>query len=177
MCTIHFIFIRFFQHNMRRGFNGNSMPLKFDGIPYKCRQSTHVHQKFIYAYVQQRCVYVAISYPLRLHFPSIVVRDSIFLVPVVVIYSCAHVCTYTGRIVPIEGNKSGIRIHIFLKNSCSGTPKRNTSTSAWVIFLFLSFRLYLNGNSSAAMCRRVCITVPRIFDGLRENRDGIARSL
>lgn len=119
LCTIHFTFIRFFHHNMRRGFNGNSMLRKFEGIPYKCRQSTYVHQKFIYAYVQQRRVYVAISYPLRLHFPSIVVRDSIFLVPVSSVFSRAR--TYRRHIVPIGRNKSEIRSRIFLKNSCSGT--------------------------------------------------------
>lgn len=103
LSTIHFTFIRFFQHNMRRGFNGNSMVRKFEGITYKCRRNTYVHQKFIYAYVQQPCVYVAISYPLRLHFPSIVVRDSIFLVPVVGIFSRAHV--HTRRVVPTTRKK------------------------------------------------------------------------
>jgi len=134
-------------------------------------KSTYVHQKFIYAYVQQRRVYVAISYPLRLHFPSIVVRDSIFLVPGIFPRTYRHT-------VPIGRNKSGIRIRIFLKNSCSGTHTEAKYLDFRVShFLFLSFRLYLNGNSSAAMCRRVCITVPRIFDDVRENRETVSREV
>lgn len=111
-----------------------------EGVPYKCSRM-YVHQKFIYAYVHQRRVYAAISYPLRLRFPSIVARDSIFLVHVV--FFCVCVCVYYiysyidiiyRTCGPDERNKSGIRVHIFLKNGCLDTPRRNTTTSAPVIF-------------------------------------------
>lgn len=42
--------------------------------------------KNLYMRMYNSRVYVAISYPLRLHFPSIVVRDSIFLVSLVGIF-------------------------------------------------------------------------------------------
>jgi len=93
------------------------MLCEFEGVPYKCsRIYERVHQKFIYAYVHQHRVYAAISYPLRLRFPSIVARDSIFLVHVAGIFPRVYVIyinlTYTACGLD-KRNKSGIRVYIF----------------------------------------------------------------
>lgn len=94
----------------------------------------NVHQKFIYAYVHQRRVYAAISYPLRLRFPSIVARDSIFLVHVagiflpmcvymyIFIYMCVCACThtrilYSRRAVSAKGTKAEFAYIFFLKTA------------------------------------------------------------